>query len=201
MFTIINKMAKIVIGIVGQIGSGKDTAISFLEKKGFVNFSLSDQIRVELKNRGNLDFTRKDIQSMGNEMREKHGDEYWARQAWKEALKSGKEKLILSSIRHPAEAEFLKKQKNSYFLAVVADQRIRFERKLASTRSDDQDILTWEKFKKLDDFETKGAGEHGQQVKETLALADFTIENNGTFEELKGKVYEVSDQMEGGKNA
>lgn len=193
-------MAKIVIGIVGQIGSGKDTAISFLEKKGFVNFSLSDQIRVELKNRGNLDFTRKDIQSLGNEMREKYGDDYWARQAWKEAFKNGKEKLILSSIRHPAEAGFLKKQKNFYLLAVVADQRIRFERKLASTRSDDQDILTWEKFKKLDDYETKGAGEHGQQVRKTLALADFIIENNGTFEELKKKVDRVLAKI-GGSDA
>jgi dephospho-CoA kinase len=103
-------MAKIVIGIVGQIGSGKDTAIGFLKKHGFVNFSLSDQIRIQLKKQANLDFSRQEIQDLGDEMRKKHGDDYWAQQAWKEAIRSGQEKLIISSIRHPAEVTLLIKK-------------------------------------------------------------------------------------------
>ena len=113
-------------------------------------------------------------------------------------MTSGQNKLMISSIRHPAEAEFLKKQENFYLLAVVADKRIRFERKLAaakkdpaSTRSDDRDILTWENFKKLDDFENKGQVGHGQQVEKTLSLADFAVENNGTKAELKQKIHKL----------
>lgn len=201
-------MAKIVIGIVGQIGSGKDTAIDFLEEKGFVNFSLSDQIRIELKKRGNLNFTRRDIQDLGDEMRTKQGDDYWAKQAWEKAMISGQDKLIISSIRHPAEASFLKKQPHFCLLAVVADQRLRFERKLAAVkknsafvRSDDQDLLTWEGFKKADERETKEQKEHSQQVSHVLALADFTIENNGPVEEIEEKVKEVLTQIKGDKHA
>lgn len=193
-------MAKVVIGVVGQIGSGKDTAIEFLEKRGFVNFSLSDQIREALKKKGNLDFTRKEIQEMGNKKRREDGHDYWARKTWKKAMESGQEKLIISSIRHPAEVAFLKKQKNLYLLAVVASQRLRYQRKLSSTRSDDQDILTWEKFKKLDDYESKGVSNHGQQVEKTVSLADFRVENNGTKKGLQKKVYAVLDQIRGVKN-
>lgn len=201
-------MKKRIIGVVGQIGSGKDTATSFLKKKGFVNFSLSDQIRIELKKRGNVDFTREDIQNLGDELRAENGDDYWAQQAWKKAITSGQKKLIISSIRHPAEAEFLKNQTNFYLLAVVADQRLRFERKLEaarrkpdSTRSDDQDILTWEEFKKADDREVKAQKEHSQQVSNVVALADFVIENNSTIEGLEEKVYQILDKIEGEQNA
>jgi dephospho-CoA kinase len=201
-------MAKIVIGIVGQIGAGKDTAIDFLEEKGFVNFSLSDQIRIELKKRGSPNFTREEIQRVGNEMRAKFGHDYWSRQAWEKAMASGQDKLVISSIRHPAEVEFLKKQPYFYLLAVIAGQRTRFERKRVaavrnptSTRSDDQDILAWEKFKQLDDYETKGAAKHGQQVEKTLALADFTVDNNGTVEELRDKIGGVLAQIKGGESA
>jgi len=198
-------MKERIIGIVGQIGSGKDTAISFLERKGFANFSLSDQIRVELKRRGNLNFTRKDIQDLGDEMRSKHGDDYWARQTWQEALESGQAKLIISSIRHPAEAEFLKNQSAFCLLGVVADQRLRFDRKLAAARkngrSDDQDILTWEEFKKADERETKEQRKHSQQVSNVLALSDFIIENDGALKDLKQKVNQVLDKIEGDQNA
>jgi len=201
-------MKERIIGIVGQIGSGKDTATSFLEKEGFVNFSLSDQIRIELRKGGNLDFTRKDIQDLGDELRAENGDDYWARRAWEEAITSGQEKLIISSIRHPAEAEFLKNQTNFYLLAVIADQRLRFERKLElarrkpdSTRSDDQDILTWEEFKKADDREVKVQKEHSQQVSNVVALADFVIENNGTIKELEQKIHQILDKIEGEQNA
>lgn len=201
-------MKERIIGVVGQIGSGKDTATSFLEKKGFINFSLSDQIRIELRKRGNVNFTREDIQNLGDELRVENDDDYWARQAWEKAITSGKKKLIISSIRHPAEAEFLKNQTNFYLLAVIADQRLRFKRKLESaqrksdsTRSDDQDILTWEEFKKADDREVKVQKEHSQQVSNVVALADFVIENNGTIEELEEKVYQTLGRIEGEQNA
>ncbi|HUS51897.1 MAG TPA: hypothetical protein VMX77_00340 [Candidatus Bathyarchaeia archaeon] len=193
-------MTKIVIGVVGQIGAGKDAAIEFLEKRGFVNFSLSDQIREVLKRKGNLDFTREEIQKMANKRRKEEGHDYWAKKAWKKAMESGQEKLIISSIRHPAEVTFLKKQKNLYLLAMVASQRLRYQRKLSSTRSDDQDILTWEKFKKMDDYEFKGANGYSQQVEKTVSLADFRVENNGTKKDLQEKVNAVLDQIRGGKN-
>ncbi len=199
-------MAKTVIGVVGQIGSGKDTAIGFLKKQGFSDFSLSDQIRVELKKQGRLDFTRKEIQDLGDQMRAKHGDDYWARQAWEQAMASGQDKLVISGIRHPAEVEFVKTQPNASLLAVIADQRLRFERKLAaakkdptSVRSDDKDLLTWEGFKKADERETKEQKEHSQQVSKVVAMADFTVENNGTVEELGKKMDEVLAQNEGTK--
>lgn len=193
-------MPEKIIGVVGQIGAGKDTTISLMEKRGFANFSLSDQIRIELRKQGNLNFTREDIQKVGNEMREKHGDDFWARQAWNEAQGSGEQKVIISSIRHPAEVEFLKQQGNFSLLAVVADQQIRFERKQSSTRTDDRDILNWKEFREADRRETERLDPHGQLLTETLALADYRIENNGTLTELEQKVCQILAEIERSKS-
>lgn len=38
---------KLIIGIVGTAGSGKDTLAEYLQKKGFIYTSLSDRIREE----------------------------------------------------------------------------------------------------------------------------------------------------------
>ena len=49
-------------------------------------------------------------------------------------------------------------------------------------------VKSFEEFKKIDDAEFSQEGEYKQQINECLKLADITIENNGTVDELKKKV-------------
>ena len=67
-----------IIGVTGSYASGKDSVAEYLIKKGFQHFSLSDEIRKELKKR-KIKETRQNLIKLGNELRKKHGNEILAK--------------------------------------------------------------------------------------------------------------------------
>lgn len=170
-------MANLVIGICGPIGSGKGIVTDWFKDHGFLTISLSDEIRIELRNR-NQEITRASLQEVGNDFREKEGDDILAKRVWEKVKEVEKSRIVIESIRHPAEAGYLKKQGNFYLLYVSADQKIRFERYSKRHRVGDPPL--WEDFLREDTEESMGNhGDHSQLVNETAKLADFTVDNSG----------------------
>ena len=73
-----------IIGIVGQIASGKGILVKYLtEKLGFIPFSLSLVVHDELKKRGIKQFTRQALQDIGDNLRLQYGDDVLARRTIK----------------------------------------------------------------------------------------------------------------------
>jgi dephospho-CoA kinase len=170
-------LANLVVGICGPIGSGKGIVTDWFKDHGFLTISLSDEIRVELQNL-NRDITRESLQEVGNDLREKLGDSVLAERVWSKVGKVEDSRIVIESIRHPAEATYLKEQSNFYLLNVTADQKVRYERVAKRHRSGDS--LTWEDFLREDTEESMGHhGDHSQLVNETAKLADFVVDNNG----------------------
>jgi len=70
----------LIIGVVGQIASGKGILVSYLtEKLGFTSFSLSSAVHREIEKKGIKKYTRQMLQDVGDEMRRREGDEVLAR--------------------------------------------------------------------------------------------------------------------------
>ena len=196
-----NSMAKLIIGVTGSIGSGKNTIAEHLKEKGFSYCSLSDLLREEAQARGNTNFTRKDLQDLGDELRIRFGPSILAKRALEKASKDGAEKIVLNSIKNPAELSYLREQPNFYLLGLVVSQKVRFKRKLASGRSDDGDIKSWEEFLRKDKREMESDQKAlGQQADFCLKHADFIIENTGTIEELFGEVEKILEALDGSRN-
>lgn len=181
-------MVKKVIGLVGPISSGKGTVAKILTEKGYRPYSLSDRIREEIRHR-KLDADRGTLNYVANELRKTLGSDILAKRTAEIIEKEGNELVVIDSIRNPEEIKYLKEKFGAKIIGVVADQEKRFEYiKIRAANSAGVD--TWETFKKWDDEELSQSGEHKQQVKACLDLADMTIENNGTIEDLKQKVEE-----------
>lgn len=182
-------MEKIILGVIGPICSGKGTVIKILEKYGFASFSTSDRIREYLR-ANNLEVTRENLHNYANELREKFGHEVLVKRSMDLAQKERCEKVIIDAMRHPDEVKYLKDKYGAKVLGINATPEKRFE--LMLIRGRDGDPKTWEEFRRYDQAEAGHKSEHGQQVKEALALADLIIENNGILEDLekevKGKV-------------
>ena len=183
-------MVKLVIGIVGAIGAGKDTAADYLVKKyGFVKFNTSDVLRAALREEGKVEFTREDMQEMSKRLR-MEGRDVLTEKTLEKIYSSGEEAALILGIRLVDGIEYLRnKLRNKFFLlAVEVDQRKRFERKQDSIRSDDQDLQEWNEFKRSDDMEMRGDTGNSQEVGKVMALADMVIENDGRLEELYGRL-------------
>ena len=181
-------MPKIVIGLVGLIASGKGTVIDILKDKGYTPYSLSDALKEEIRARG-LEITRFNCNRISNELRETQEADVLARRTVEVIDQDKPELVAIDAIRNPLEIKFLQNKFGAKIIGVVADRKKRYKMfRERGTYTDE--IQTFEQFKELDDREFAQAGEHKQQIKACLELSDVVIDNNGTIEELRQKVYE-----------
>ena len=171
-----------VIGITGAFGSGKTTASEYFEKKGYRVISLSSTLESEATKR-KLPITRRVLQDIGNEWREKYGPGILAKKAF-EQLASHK-KVVIDGLRNLGEVEELK-ERNGTLLAIVVDREIRFERLKKLKR---RESLTKKLFHSLD-LRDLGVNEKitGLQTALCIATADVYIDSNSTMENFHIKL-------------
>ncbi|MEM7818659.1 MAG: AAA family ATPase [Candidatus Aenigmatarchaeota archaeon] len=185
-----------VVGITGTIASGKDTVKKILQSKfNCYTVSLSSIIKAELEKKKNKNFSRKNLQDLGNELRKKYGTHILAMLAV-EYLQRDKELIIIDGIRNPGEVDFLRKKFGNKFvlIGVDANPEIRFER--IKKRGNDSDPKTWEEFLEIDKRDQgENEPEYGQKTKECLEKADFLIINDSTLEDLEKKVNEIAEKI------
>lgn len=171
---------KIIIGFVGHICSGKGEAIKYLvEKHGFIATSNSDQIREEIKKRGQ-EITRENLAVTAGDLREKYGPGILAQRAWDKIKEQNFEKVIFDAIRTLGEVDFLKTLPNFHLIAIEADQKIRFERIKKRIIPGQTDPVTWEGFLAA---EKRDLG-HGMNIQDCIEIAEFSVTNEGTKDEL-----------------
>ena len=183
-----------IIGITGSMASGKEIVSDFLKEKGFVYFSLSNELREIAKERG-IELTRKNLQDLGNTMREMHGSKVLARLVSDKINNQAHVKTIVDGIRNPAEIIELKKAKDFFLISVDAPLAIRFSRIIERGRQGDPRL--WEDFLKADSRD-KGFNESetGQGVAKCMEQANFTLMNDKTVEEIKTKLTEIYSKIE-----
>ncbi|MEM4165811.1 MAG: deaminase [Candidatus Bilamarchaeaceae archaeon] len=182
------------IGLTGENCAGKTTAVDYLSKKGFYPISLSDLIREELQAEGKA-LTREALIKKGNELREKFGPSVLAVRA-KEKITKDKN-YVIDSIRNPAEVEELRRLKNFYLIYITASPEVRFER--LKKRGREEDPKTLEAFLEIEKLEMENAERTKQNLKQTFAMADKKIENNGQlssfYEQIDRALADISTEF------
>jgi len=184
----------IYIGLTGSLAAGKGVVSEFLKDRGFVYISLSDELR-EIAKEKKLEVTRKNLQDLGNILREEQGAGVLALKVVEKIRTQNYEKAIIDGIRNPAEIVVLKKLKNFCLIAVDAPQDLRFKRMLERNR--ESDPKTWEAFLDVDNRD-KGFGESatGQAVAKCMEQADHILFNFGGLDEIQEKVKKAYEKVE-----
>lgn len=176
----------LIVGITGQFGSGKSTAAIFLQTKGFRRIYLASFLEEEIEKKGFVPITRKHLQDMGNELREKYGGGVLVKKALELAKKGKYKKIVIDGIRNIEEIKLLQKNGNFTLLAIVSDKKVRFERLKKNKRRED---LTWDEFDKLDKKDLGiGQSKTGLQVAICVALSDIFIENNTSLVNFQERI-------------
>jgi dephospho-CoA kinase len=167
------------IGITGPSAAGKDTLAEHLVSQGFEHVSLSDVIREEL-NKWGLEINRDNFHNVGNELRENEGAGFLAVRVLAK-MEKGKNYAI-TSIRTPLEVKTLAAAGDFILIAVDAPIEIRFQRIVERKR--DSYEHTIEEFKRNEAREMESGKAIGQNVKDCMKIADYSITNNGAKEEF-----------------
>jgi len=183
-----------IIGVTGPLCAGTDTFGDILKKeKGFSWFSYSDVLRGELTKMG-TEITRKNLQDVGDEMRKKEGLGVLSKRIIEKIVDG--ENCVIGNIRNPGEVKVLRERfgEDFFLVRIDADLKIRFERLLKRRREKDPE--TFEEFKRV---EERDFGVHeedyGQQHAAVFPLADFSLSNDGSFEEFKLRVESLLGEL------
>jgi len=180
-----------IIGITGTDGAGKGTVVEYLVQKGFKHYSARSFILLEIERQG-LPTTRNQMRLTANELRRTHGNAFVIQQAFAAAQATGEKDVIIESVRALAEAEFLK-QNGGILLAVDAEQALRFKR--VHARRSESDQVSFAEFCAHEELEKNDPDPNGMQKAAVIAMADATIENNGSLEELHAQVDTFLEQF------
>lgn len=183
------KHKPLIIGVTGAFGSGKSSASDFLKDFGFTKISLGHFLELELGKKGKKKITRKLLQDLGNQWRNKYGAGVLAQKALSLIKEKAIKKVVVEGFRNELEVEEFRKENNFKLIGIVVNRKIRFER---LKKLDRREKLNWGLFNKLDNRDLGvGEGKKGLQVAICLALSDIFIENNHGLEDFKNKIQDA----------
>lgn len=184
-----------VIGIVGPHGSGKTEVAKAISRFGVPCVRMGDVVWEGVKRRGQR-ITEANVAKVANEIREKDGPGAVAKLCIPsiKARGKGKRAVIVDGIRGAAEVKEFRRAfgKNFHLLAVQAGEQTRYSRIASRGREDDAGTR--------EGFMGKDRRELGWGLEEALALADFTIVNEGTLDELHGRAVNFYKKVAGEKS-
>jgi dephospho-CoA kinase len=170
-----------IIGITGTIGAGKGTVVAYLlEKKGFKHYSARAFITEEIVKRG-LPVNRDSMVLVGNALRAEHNPAFVIESLYERAKTAGGD-AVIESIRTPGEVAAMRGKEKFYLLAVDADPEIRYER--IKARGSETDTVSLEEFKDQETREMHSDDPNKQNLADCIKQADFTLRNDGSFDDL-----------------
>lgn len=182
-----------IIGLTGRIAAGKGVVADFFKEKGFEYLSLSREVREEATKRGIL-HERKNLQDLGNSMREVEGSGVLAKRI-KEKMSENKN-YIIDGIRNAGEIQELRNSFKNNFYLISVDGNLDFRWKHLQSRGKESDPKSFEEFIKADNRDFEENLENGQQVKKCMMLADYSVLNNSTIENLREKLKDICRKIE-----
>ncbi|OGH64755.1 MAG: hypothetical protein A2821_01205 [Candidatus Magasanikbacteria bacterium RIFCSPHIGHO2_01_FULL_41_23] len=176
---------KIILGLAGEMAAGKSTVTEYLkEKHNAVTFRFSDMLRDILK-RIHVEPERANLQSLSTFVRQTYGEDIMSKVIAQDVAASNASIIITEGIRRPSDIVYLRKLESFHMIAINTNERTRFERIIQRHENPDDAQKTWE------EFQAEGQQESEQKIKEIAAETDFTIDNNGTKEELFAQIEEI----------
>lgn len=181
---------KIIIGLVGQMASGKDAVAAYLkEKYAARTVSFSQPLR-DILDRLLLPQTRENMAELGNSLRQIFGVDTLNRVIVHDIERNEGALFCVPNIRLEGDMIGIKDLPGFFLIHVHADPKIRYERLTQRGQNSDDATKTWEEF--LED--------HKRSTEVTIdaiaARADFTITNENGFDALYAQVEEVMTQIQ-----
>lgn len=175
-----------IIGVTGTNGAGKGTIVDYLVQKGFKHYSASEFITEEIERRG-LPVNRDSMRLVANDLRKTYNPAYLFESLYQLAVKNGGD-AVLEAPRAIAEGKFLK-DNGVTLIAVDADRTVRYSR--ISKRGSVKDNVSFGQFSAQEDRELSATETHDMNILGVMKMADFTLSNNGSPEELRVQVDKV----------
>lgn len=180
------KKKKLYIGIVAQIGAGKDAAARYIEVFYGAKALRSSDMLGEILGILNLNPTkRENLQKLPIAIRSVFGKKIISH-AMVERMKKQKEHIVIwNGIRYPSDVDAFRKLPNSFLIGITAPERTRFNRIKKRKEKAGEENLTFAQFQKEQGKDTE------INVLKIIDNANYNIFNNQTLNALYKKISRI----------
>lgn len=179
-----------IIGITGTNGAGKGAVVEYLVAKGFTHYSARKLFLAEVARRGLMP-DRDVMTEVANDLRATHGAAYVIETLLAQAEGAGGD-AIIESVREVPGVAVLKSHGGVLF-GVDADPHLRYERIVL--RKSETDRIDFDTFIAQEKREMTSPDPAKQNILGVMALADYTLTNDGTVEELRAQVDRILEEI------
>ncbi|MFA5994540.1 MAG: AAA family ATPase [Parcubacteria group bacterium] len=181
-------MEKIVIGLAGEMASGKGTIAAYLnENCGGSTHRFSTILR-DVAARMYLEENRENLQKISTLFRQNFSEDILSKVIFKDVENDASAVVAVDGVRRFSDIVYLKQMPNFRLIYVEAGMEKRFERIIKREENVDDAGKTFEQFKK------EQAQEAESQISALRAGADFVVDNNGTLEDLHAQIDRIIEK-------
>jgi len=178
-------MAKIILGITGEMASGKGTAAKYVvDKYGAASLRFSTMLR-DVTKRMHQKETRDNLQNISTCLRQCFGEDILAKVMAEDVKKDEGEIIVIDGVRRLPDIKYLREISGFKLIYIETDLEKRYERIVKRGENSDDLNKTFEEFKKDQEKEAE------QQIKGLRFEANFTVDNNGSLEELYWQIDKI----------
>lgn len=182
-------MAKIILGLVGPLASGKGTVKKYIEEKYQGKDCRFSTILRDVLTRVDVPISRENLQQLSTSLRQTFGEDLLAKAIAKDAAKISAEVVVVDGVRRLADIKYLRELDNFFLIAVDADPKIRFERLVLRNENEGDQNKTYEQF--LADH----LAEADKEVPIVMEGAQYRIQNDGSLDDLYKQIDQIIEKV------
>ena len=181
-------MAKIIIGVAGEMGSGKEAISQYLVEKYHSSSHNFSQVLTDIAKRLYLPITRETQTAISGMIRTTFGQDIMAKVMANESKEDSTEIVVVQGIRRPQDMDQLRELPNFKLIYVEADIVVRYGRVKKRGEKENDATMTFEQFQHSHTYETELA------IAGLKEYAAHVVKNDGTMEQLHKQVDEIIAQ-------
>lgn len=180
---------KIILGISGEIASGKDTVGKYMaDTYGALSLRFSQPLR-DMLDRLHLEQNREHMATLSLHLRKAFGEDVLSKVMLADAEKNPEDIVVVDGVRRLPDIIHMETDEHFYFVFVETSPEKRYERLIRRRQNADDATKTLAQFEKDAKLETE------LQIRDLKDRADFVISNDGTLEELQSQVDSMVEEL------
>lgn len=182
-------MTKIILGLTGPLASGKGTVAQYLkDNHQAAVYRFSTPLR-DVLDRAYLEQSRKNMQDLSLALRNTFGDDLLASIIAKDVTNDKNDIIVVDGVRRLPDIKYLRQLPDFHLVSVETEQKTRWERMTKRGENPDDEQKTFEQFQKDEQAEAE------QHIVEVAATAQFTLDNNGSYEDGEKQIEEILNKI------
>jgi dephospho-CoA kinase len=171
-------MPKIILGLAGEMASGKGTSAKYIVEKYAGNSHRFSTMLRDVLGRLYLDQSRENMSRLSTIVRENFGEDALAKVVAEDVKRGMHDYVAVDGVRRLADIKYLKEIPQFKLVYIETDMRVAYDRLVKRGENTDDYGKTFEEFQKEHELETE------LQIKGLKEFADYVVDNNGTLEDL-----------------